>query len=149
MFSPTERLSHFISSAHGLDALYLAVLSQAFNGDDEVVMLCFQLVMSRVLATKEPLSISSHSELQGDGEPIDLVEQIVWLMGSLLSGVDQQHIPIRPLHTSFFDFLTDRKRSKLFYVDPSQVNRSLTLSCLRVMKCGLQFNIVDLETSYC
>jgi len=69
-----------------------------------------------------------------------------------LSGVrvDQQDIPIRPLHASFFDFLTDQKRStETYYIDPLQQNRNLTLSSLRVMKSGLRFNIAGLETSHC
>jgi len=149
VFRPTERLSRFVSSARGLDALYSEVLRQAFDGEDDDAMSRFKLVMGRILATKEPLSMSAHSELRGDGEPADLVELILPLLGSLLSGVDQPNIPIRPLHASFFDFLTDENRSKTYYVDPSHPNRNLTLSCLRVMKAGLRFNIGNLETSHC
>jgi len=149
VFRPTERLSRFVSSARGLDALYSEVLHQAFDGEDDDAMSRFKLVMGRILATKEPLSISAHSELRGNGEPADLVELILPLLGSLLSGVDQPNIPIRPLHASFFDFLTDQNRSKTYYVDPSHPNRSLTLSCLRVMKSGLRFDIGNLETSHC
>jgi len=149
VFRPTERLSRFVLSARGLDALYSEVLRQAFDEEDGDAMSRFKLVMGRILTTKEPLSISAHSELRGDGEPADLVELILPLLGSLLSGVDQPNIPIRPLHTSFFDFLTDINRSKTYYVNPSHPNRSLTLSCLRVMKSGLRFNIGNLQTSHC
>ncbi|KAF8726639.1 hypothetical protein AX14_007619 [Amanita brunnescens Koide BX004] len=145
----TERLSRFVSSARGLDALYSEVLRQAFDQQDDDSMSRFKLVMGRILAVKEPLSISAHSELRSDDEPADLVELILPLLGSLLSGVDQHYIPIRPLHASFFDFLTDQNRSGTYYVDPSQQNRSLTLSSLRVMKSGLRFNIAGLETSHC
>jgi len=83
---PTERLSPFVSSARGLDALYSEVLGQTFNAKDSTVMSRFKLVMGRLLATKEPLSISAHSELPGDGDPPDLVELVVQFLGSLLSG---------------------------------------------------------------
>jgi hypothetical protein len=53
-------------------------------------------------------------------EAMKLVELILPSLGSLLSGVDQQHVPVRALHASFFEFLTDRNRSKTYYVDPSQ-----------------------------
>src|SRR6266576_2673764 len=147
VFPQTERLSSFVKpSARGLDALYSEVLRQAFHGrDDDAVSRC-KLVMGWILATKEPLSISAHSELRGD----NLVGLILPQLGSFLSGVDQPYIPIRPLHASFFEFLTDQNRStKTYYVDPSQQNRSITLSCLRVMKSGLRFNIAGLETSHC
>jgi DNA polymerase III delta prime subunit len=149
VFPPTERLSRFVSSARGLDALYSEVLRQAFDGQDDDAMSRFKLVMGRILATKEPLSICAHSELRSDDEPANLVELILPLLGSLLSGVEKQDIPIRPLHISFFDFLTDQNRSGTYYVDPSEQNRGLTSSCLRVMKSDLRFNIVGLETSDC
>src|ERR1700679_2522085 len=146
---PTERLSRFVSSARGLDALYSEVLGQTFNANDSTVMSRFKSVMGRILATKEPLSISAHSELRDDDDPPDLVELVVQFLGSLLSGVSQDGVPVRALHTSFVDFLTDKSRSKSYYVNPSQYNRSLALSSLRAMKSGLQFNICGLEPSHC
>ncbi|KIM87374.1 hypothetical protein PILCRDRAFT_814882 [Piloderma croceum F 1598] len=145
---PTERLSRFMSSARGLDGLYSEVLRQAFDADDDTVMSRFKLLMGRILATKEPLSVSAHSELRGDDDPAGLVELILPSLASLLSGVNQQHVPVRALHASFFDFLTDRNRSKSYFVDPSQHSHSLMLSSLRVMESGLRFNICNLETSH-
>jgi hypothetical protein len=145
---PTERLSRFVSSARGLDGLYSEVLQQAFDAEDDTVMSRFKLLIGRILATKEPLSVSAHSELGDDDDPAGLVELILPALGSLLSGVNQLHVPVRALHASFFDFLTDQNRSKSYYVDPSHHNRSLTLSCLRVMRSGLRFNICGLETSH-
>ncbi|KIM72402.1 hypothetical protein PILCRDRAFT_16154 [Piloderma croceum F 1598] len=86
-FHPTERLSRFVSSARGLDALYLEVLRQAFNPHDHTALSRFKLVMGRILATEEPLSISAHSERRGDHDSADLVELIVPLLGTLLSGI--------------------------------------------------------------
>jgi len=67
---------------------------------------------------------------------------------TLLSGVNQTNTPVRVLHVSFFDFLTDESRSKSYYVDVSQQNWSLALSTFRVMKRELRFNICGLETSH-
>ena len=145
---PAERLNLFVSSKQGLDGLYSKVLSQAFEAEDPTAMSRFKVVMGRILATKEPLSISAHSELRADDEPADLVELIVQQLGLLLSGVNQLDVPIRALHSSFFDFLKDQNRSKSYYVDPSQYHQSLALSSLRVMESGLHFNICSLETSH-
>ena len=143
----TERLSCFVEpSARGLDALYSEALRQVFHGRDNDAVSCCNLVLGWILATKEPLSISAHSELRGD----KLVELILPKLGSFLSGVDQQDIPILPLHASFFEYLTHQNRSsETCYIDPLQLNRSLALSSLRVMKSGLRFNIAGLETSHC
>ncbi|KIM86900.1 hypothetical protein PILCRDRAFT_815342 [Piloderma croceum F 1598] len=145
---PTERLSRFVSSGRGLDELYIEVLHQVFDAEDDTVMSRFRSVMGAILVTRIPLSISTHSELRADDDPADLVELIVQSLGSLLSGVNQPHIPIRALHASFFDFLTDPDRSKSYYVDPFHHHRTLTLSSLRIMKLGLGFNICGLETSH-
>ena len=147
MFPETERLSSFVKpSARGLDALYSEALRQVFHGrDDDAVSRC-KSVMGWILATKEPLSISAHSQLRGD----KLAELILPKLRSFFSGVDQQDIPIRPLHASFFEFLTHQNRStETYYVDPSQQDLGLTLSSFRVMKSGLRFNIAGLETSHC
>jgi hypothetical protein len=69
-------------------------------------------------------------------------------LGSLLSGVNQTDVPIMALHTSFFDFLKDKARSDVFYVDPSAHGHDLALSSLVVMKAGLRFNICHLKTSH-
>jgi hypothetical protein len=84
----TERLSRFVSSGRGLDALYIEVLHQAFDTEDDTVMSRFRSVMGAILVTKTHLSISTHSELQADDNPEDLVELIVQSLGSLLSGVN-------------------------------------------------------------
>jgi AAA ATPase domain len=145
---PTERLSRFVKTTHGLDGLYLEVLHQAFDEEDDTVMSRFHLLMGRILAAREPLSVSAHAALRGADESAGLEGLILPLLGALLNGVNQQHVPVRALHASFFDFLIDRNRSNAYHVDPSQHTRSLTLSSLRVMKSELRFNICSLETSH-
>ncbi|KAF7966724.1 hypothetical protein HWV62_37267 [Athelia sp. TMB] len=75
-----------------------------------------------------------------------VVNSVVGLLGSLLSGVYDLDEPIRPLHQSFFDFLV----SGAYQFNLTEQNRRLALSCLRVMNgpSGLKFNIGDLESSH-
>jgi hypothetical protein len=76
------------------------------------------------------------------------VELVVKSMGPLLSGTTNPDSPIRPLHASFHDFLTDERSSGEFFIDISKAQRDLAFSSLRVMKDGLCFNICDLKSSY-
>jgi hypothetical protein len=76
------------------------------------------------------------------------VEDIVEHMGSLLSGTTNSSTPIRPLHASFRDFLTDQSHSGDFFVDVSKVQHDLAFASLRVMEHGLSFNMCDLKSSY-
>ncbi|KAG6325732.1 hypothetical protein ID866_13357 [Astraeus odoratus] len=67
---------------------------------------------------------------------------------SWLSGIVDHTTPVRPLHSSFYDYLTDASRSGNFYVDRMQVHLNLALASVRVMREELQFNICGLESSY-
>ena len=134
---PTELLTRFCSLEHGLDGLYSEVLGQTFDANNAMVMSRFKLVMGRILEVKEPLSVSAHSKLCYGDDDTDLVALIVQSMGSLLSGISQTDRPVRALHASFFDFLTDESQSKSYYVDASQQNVSLTLLTFRAMKSWL------------
>ncbi|KIK32150.1 hypothetical protein CY34DRAFT_19251, partial [Suillus luteus UH-Slu-Lm8-n1] len=74
----------------------------------------FRSVMGQILGTAEPLPLTSlnamrrHFPTKEDHFDVELV---VNSMGSLLSGTTNPDSPIRPLHASFHDFLTDKPSS--------------------------------------
>ncbi|KIK45029.1 hypothetical protein CY34DRAFT_574316, partial [Suillus luteus UH-Slu-Lm8-n1] len=80
----------------------------------------FRSVMGQILGTAEPLPLASlnamrrHFPTQEDNFNVELV---VKSMGSLLSGTTNPDSPIRPLHASFHDFLTDKPSSGEFFID--------------------------------
>ena len=147
--SPPARLKQILSSSRPghLDKLYLDVLKQNVAADDPEAMAQFKLIMSRILAAKEPLSVFMLNELQCTDDP----EGLIWIikyLGAVLSGINEHDVPVRPLHTSFHDFLVDPDRSREFYVDPSLGDQSLAFASLQAMKDGLHFNMCNLQTSY-
>jgi hypothetical protein len=111
----------------------------------------FRSVMEQILGTAEPLPLASlnamrrHSPKQEDDFDVKLM---VKYMGSLLSGTINPDSPIRPLHASFRDFLTDERSSGEFFIDLSKAHHALAFASLGVMKDGLRFNICDLKSSY-
>jgi hypothetical protein len=111
----------------------------------------FRSVMGQILSTAEPLPLASlnamrrHFPMQEDNFDVELV---VKSMGSLLGGTTNPDSPIRPLHASFRDFLTDKPSSGQFFIDLSKAQRDLAFASLRVMEHGLRFNICDLKSSY-
>jgi hypothetical protein len=151
---PAEQLEILVSPSphtnqtNHLDQLYLTVLTQIFDANNVTAMERFRLVLGRILAAKQPLSVSALRELGHQRNYVDVVGLILWPLGSLLSGVAQESVPVRLLHTSFRDFLTSPDRSGSFFVDTSLHQGSLAFACLRVMRTGLQFNICKLETSH-
>ncbi|KAI0318856.1 hypothetical protein OF83DRAFT_1056097 [Amylostereum chailletii] len=140
-------------SANGthLDALYKQVLQQHFVMSNPRVERRFKSVMGRVLAAFEPLSLWSLAELhppEDDPEPYDGVKSVVGHLSSLLSGVHDSAMPIRPLHTSFRDFLVNKQYSLEFYINPRDHHSDLAFACLRTLNTNLKFNPCELETSY-
>ena len=76
------------------------------------------------------------------------MERVVGLLGSLITGTVDSRTPVCLLHTSFYEFLTEKSRSEKFFVDVSLVQRDIAFASLRVMKHGLRFNICFLEKPY-
>ncbi|KAF8549975.1 WD40 repeat-like protein, partial [Imleria badia] len=146
---PSERLDQLLQAAktdggHSLDHLYKTILSQLFTLDNTRER--FRTVMAIVLALKEPLPLASLSALLSK----DLnIRAIIKPLGSLLDGVLGEEKPIRPLHTSFRDFLLDNTRSSAIFHVPIQPQHSLCLGQALVvcMQNMLKFNICDLKDS--
>jgi hypothetical protein len=112
----------------------------------------FRSVMGQILATNEPLSLDSlnamrrHFPDHSDRYEVDIV---IKRMGSLLSGTTDSSTPIRPLHASFQEFLTDQSSSGDFFIDRTKAQQyDLAFASLRVMEHDLRFNICDLKSSY-
>jgi AAA ATPase domain len=135
-----------------LDKLYEEVLEGYFKPHEAQIL--FRSVMGQLFAASEPLSIDSLITLRQyapieDPEDSDPVVEMLRHLGSLLSNVtlSDQTRPIIPLHTSFRDFLIDKK-SDVFYVDIQEARHELAHSCLGIMLDKLEFNICKLESSY-
>ncbi|TBU26192.1 hypothetical protein BD311DRAFT_808620, partial [Dichomitus squalens] len=133
-----------------LDDLYRSILEQHFDLDEPVLAERFRSVMAQILCASSPLSIESLDEMRrlATGGKRDEITLVVQYMGPFLSGVSSRTSPIRPLHTSFRDFLTDAARSGEWFVDLAPGHSTMALGCFRVMNNRLLFNVCRLDTSY-
>ncbi|KAF7967335.1 hypothetical protein HWV62_34697 [Athelia sp. TMB] len=136
-----------ISEAGSLDDLYRLILRRKFPERDVPAMRRFRRVMSCILVAKEPLSKSSLVDLCCRGDDKEDFESVLTPLGSLLSGINDAGV-IKAHHTSFFDFLVDKGRSKAYCVDPTKYDEHFARSCLRILNSQLTFNICKLQTSY-
>ncbi|KAG6330178.1 hypothetical protein ID866_8911 [Astraeus odoratus] len=130
--------------------MYNSVLDENIH-DSPRARARFQSVMRQILWTAQSLPIPSLNLMRQHFEPNDNpvdVRNILDFMGALLSGVTDDVTPVRPLHSSFYDFLTDASRNGYFYVDKMQTHLDLALASIRVMRKELQFNVCGLESSY-
>ncbi|TBU26180.1 hypothetical protein BD311DRAFT_456283 [Dichomitus squalens] len=133
-----------------LDDLYRSILEQHFDLDEPVLAERFRSVMAQILCASSPLSVESLDEMRrlATGGKRDEISLVVQYMGPLLSGVSSRTSPIRPLHTSFRDFLTDAARSGELFVDLAPGHSTMVLGCFRVMNNRLSFNVCHLDSSY-
>ncbi|KIM86959.1 hypothetical protein PILCRDRAFT_293290 [Piloderma croceum F 1598] len=129
-----------------LDALYEKALVAAGKWNSDTFSSEFRSVMSAVLTGRIPLSVDTIDHLLGVGGDKSskftltrLKSLLIWSSGK----------PVRILHSSFADYLTDPKRSgnKPWFIDLPIANKTLVLGCFRIMET-LRFNICNLETSY-
>ncbi|KAG2350128.1 WD40 repeat-like protein [Suillus weaverae] len=135
-----------------LDDMYKRVLADIMPEDErEEGIPIFRSVMGQILASLEPLPMPALTTMRlhfPEGTCDYKMDRVIGPLGSLLTGTSDSHTPIRPLHASFYDFLTDESRSHGFFVDASLVQNDLAFASLRVMEGGLRFNICSLENSY-
>ncbi|CCM06009.1 uncharacterized protein FIBRA_08252 [Fibroporia radiculosa] len=154
--NPRSRFDALISgiSAAGnlLDDMYRIILTAAISRNRRMDSLrMFRALMGQVLALLEPLSRAPLTAIRQrisskDGAD---VESVIRPLGVLLTGTTDDQTPIKPLHASFYDFLTDESRSKESFVgEPTMHHQSLAFVSLRVMKAELRFNICGLKNSY-
>jgi len=157
---PQERFNAILSlgKTHPvrlLDKMYRFTLETIFPKAEEqdqrnVGLKRFESVMAQILGTIEPLSLDSLTPMRchfKDLAEID-IHIIVAHMAGLLSGATDSSVAIRPLHASFSDFLTDRDRSREFFIDVHLIHNDLAFASLGVVLQKLQFNICDLPSSY-
>ncbi len=150
--TPLEIHKRLVESTSGvdqvnlLDALYKEVLKRFFDMNDETVKDRFRTVLGMIFGSFEPLSMVGLVAMCQDYCDVTLVLDF---LGSLLSVPPNiSHDPVRPIHTSFRDFLLDPDRSGDFFVDGSDAHQRLALASLRVMNRELVFNICALKSSW-
>jgi len=156
----SKRFDDVIASSKGgqvglLDSMYELTLKSIFPEGGirprSTRIALFRSVMAQVIGTAKPLPLDSLRSMRRyfvdkDFEE-DELDVIIKPLGALLRGTTNSR-PIRPLHASFPEFLTDRERSGEFFVDLSHIHAELACACLGVMTTELQFNICGLPSSY-
>ena len=119
-----------------LDSLYATALGAAGKWDRDSTDFC--AVLGAIVTAREPLSDTMIDHILGlDGNRSSTF--ILSRLRCLLQWSPGQ--PIRTLHASFADYLTDPKRcrNQPWFIDISSHHHGLALSCFRIMKVELKF----------
>ncbi|KAG8723258.1 hypothetical protein FRC09_004087 [Ceratobasidium sp. 395] len=136
------------SNLTDINSLYTTAISASLpntEGDNKACMLEFLGVVVAT-ATRRPLSVSNLASLLR-GRSQRVLEGVLSRLLSVLYVDHNRDNAVRVSHPSFMDYLTDRNRSKGWYVDLDEHNTILAKCCLETMTDFLKFNICGLETS--
>jgi hypothetical protein len=130
-----------------LDALYATALGADGKWSRDKDSADFLAILGAIVTAREPLSdtmIDHILDLDGSRSSRFVLERL----RCLLQWSPGQ--PVRTLHASFADYLTDvhRCRNRPWFVDISSHHRYLALASFRIMEAKLKFNICGLETSH-
>ena len=151
-----ERFNELIMRASGegatlLDSMYRSILDNLMEKAGKTGLARFHSLMRQILNTLEPLPMDGlhvmHKYFPRESDHFR-IGIILDFMGSLLSGVTDRSMPFRPLHASFFDFLTDQSRSGDYFVGEYDIQMDIAVASLRLLRGDLRFNICGLQSSY-
>ncbi|KAG2093906.1 uncharacterized protein F5147DRAFT_820824 [Suillus discolor] len=159
---PIDCFNAVVTHDHGerknlLYDLYRVILAENMGKDRytrteyQQVLAKFHSVMGQVLGSAKPLPLDALNAMRSrfpDQREHYKVEVVIERMGSLLSGITNPSSPIRPLHASFREFLTDKSSSGDFFLEISKSQHDLAFASLRVMEQDLRFNMCNLKSSY-
>ena len=150
--NPKKRLEIFLqyqtaNQVSRLDKMYLPILNQLFNDEDELDQerrtTEFREVIGSIVVLESPLPIASLAHLLNI--PKEDISCKLDLLHSVLNIPIDEDMPIRLLHLSFRDFLLDiQKRGKSpFWVDEKEMHERLARKCLQLLSSpkGLRQNM--------
>jgi hypothetical protein len=140
-----QRYETILSGDDKLDGLYRVILQEVLSSDTEERKPVIA-ALARILATSVPLPICTLRELCTTDEEREAMDRDIPMLGSVFD--IRPHAPIRPLHTSFRDYLTDHERSNEFFVDLICGHQDLALGAFIKMNRELHFNMLDVRTSH-
>lgn len=141
--SPDKQLHKFLvyqtrENASKLDAIYLPILTQmTLDTSDEIrheLLADFHVIVGSIILLANPLPAAGLASLLG--LTADVIEDRLDLLHSVINVPMSPEKPVRLLHLSFRDFLTDEKQkdSNIFWVDVQLRHRHLASRCISVME---------------
>jgi hypothetical protein len=131
----------------GIDVVYHQILSASFKDageDDAIFSDQLHLVVGSIVLALKPLPRASLAEI------LKMTPEDIWTILTNLHSVlvvpESESEPIRILHKSFADFITDKERcpDARHFIDAPSHHSVLSIHCLKLMNMRLMKNICNL-----
>ncbi|KIJ52117.1 hypothetical protein M422DRAFT_243711, partial [Sphaerobolus stellatus SS14] len=143
-----ELESLLLVPSQDLGDIYKAALDRGFNFKYPEDKKDFQLIVGFIISIQTPLSAVALTALWkyfDDGE--EIVQSILPKLGALFYGITDSG-PIRPIHTSVRDYLTNSTRSGDYYIQIEEAHMNLSIAILKLLNHDLHFNMYNLSNSH-
>jgi hypothetical protein len=130
----------------GINVVYHQILSASFGDADEDDAVFFDqlhLVVGSIVLALKPLPRASLAEI------LEMTPEDIWIIlthsHSVLIVPESESEPIRILHKSFADFITDKERcpDARYFTDSPTHHSELGIRCLKLMEMRLMKNICN------
>ncbi|KAF7983629.1 hypothetical protein HWV62_20562 [Athelia sp. TMB] len=143
-YRPRNKLQALLSKSYRqgsppekkMDLLYAAILAECGDWEDPDFVRDYDLVMGTIMALKRPLSLAALRALHDGSQDLE-AEQLLQRFGSVLIGFRDPHQPIRILHLSFHEFVTERaahdNSTKHFYLPEKRHSGRLAELCVKTL----------------
>ena len=151
-YAPNRRLSELVDKQPGgssgpfahLDSLYETGLQSTDLWHDALFRSDCSNILGAILSARVPLSCSVIDALL---EPQDMSSwESVSRLGCVLHVSETE--PIRILHPSFHDYLSERCEDKPWSINLERHNKDLALRCIKLLDKELRENICDMTLPY-
>jgi hypothetical protein len=130
-----------------LDALYTQILNKALDGVGCNPTTQHELrdVLASLVLTQENLPVAALAVLAGVEER--QCKKILRCLSSVLLHEHASHEPVRLIHPSFPDFLTNASRcaNARYLINSAEYNALLALRCLQIMNAELRQDICHIQ----
>ena len=153
-YAPSRRLSELVNTrpegnSSGLfaqlDSLYETGLHSAGLWHDAIFRSDCHNILGMILCARDPLSCSAIDallELPQDTSSWESTSRL----GCVLHVSETE--PIRIIHPSFHDYLSERCEGQPWSIDLERHNKELALRCIKILDEELQENICDMTLPY-
>jgi hypothetical protein len=133
----------------GLDDLYKTILQRNLFDTDPDAITVFKAVVGFIFAARQPLRMDSLDELFPaiPAVPRDRPHHVLSRLGSVFSGVTDKTAPVRPLHSSFSEYLQDPTRGP-YHVEVDGHHENHVVGALTLFDKTLRFNMFGFCSSY-
>ncbi|KIJ52057.1 hypothetical protein M422DRAFT_83263, partial [Sphaerobolus stellatus SS14] len=145
-----ELCSLLLVPSEDLGDIYKVALDRNFDLKKPKNKKDFQMIIGFILSVQIPLSEADLMTLWKAFDDLGgekTAKRILPQLGALFYGITDGG-PIRPIHTSVRDYLTDSSRSGDFYIPIEEAHMNLSITILKLLNHDLHFNMCKFSNSH-